>query len=155
MTIHLNFYTNAVSYALSHSKPLSIMWLDRFKLSIVVFACLAFISQAFAVVDHRCMGMDGHQGFANNVSATMSAGVDIASMHQHHAMRANASATPDCCKHQQCAMVDCVSIQSVSAAVVATPVPFSVSISDTLAADYAATYLTADIASLFRPPISH
>lgn len=125
------------------------MWLNRFRLFMAVFACLAFISQAFAVVDYRCIGMTDHP------EPTAIEGGQL-SMHQGHTMHdyVDASAVPDCCDHHQCSQVDCISAHSAGAAIVATPTPLSVNIADSLAADYSITYLTADASSLFRPPIA-
>lgn len=122
---------------------------NRFGLSIAFFAYLALISQAFAVVDYCCPGMDGHSGSAGIAA-------DMASMHQGHTMyhQTDESAVPDCCQHPHCSMVDCISIHSAGVAIVATPATLSVSTAETLPADYSITYLMADASTLFRPPIS-
>ena len=119
------------------------MQLNRFGFYMAIFALLAFTSQSFAVVKLPCEQMT-HHSTAHAMAATM----DMA--HMNHAAADNAKAK-GCCSQDDCSQMDCI---SASVAVVSTLSPFSVQFSQTLNTEYSVSFLTQEVSSLFRPPIS-
>merc|ERR1712169_10284 len=78
----------------------------------------------------------------------MAATMDMS--HMNHAAVDNAKAK-DCCSQDDCSQMDCI---SASVAVVSTLSPFSVQFSQTLNTEHSVSFLTQEVSSLFRPPIS-
>ncbi|WP_335599813.1 hypothetical protein [Halopseudomonas sp.] len=114
-----------------------------------IFALLAFTSQSFAVVKLPCEQMAQH-----STAPAMVATTDMAHMghmgHMVHAEAENAVAS-GCCSQDDCSQMGCI---SASVAVVSTQSPFSVQFSQTLNTEYSVSFLTREVSSLFRPPIS-
>jgi len=109
----------------------------------VIFALLAFTSQSFAVVKLPCEQMTHHSTAPAMVNTT-----DMA--HMNHAVADNAK-VKGCCSQDDCSQMDCI---SASVAVISTVSPFSVQFSQTLNTEYSVSFLTQEVSSLFRPPIS-
>lgn len=108
-----------------------------------IFALLAFTSQSFAVVKLPCEQMT-HYSTAPSMAET----TDMD--HMVHAKSENAGSS-GCCSQDDCSQMDCI---SASVAVVSTLSPFSVQFSQTLNTEYSVSFLTQEVSSLFRPPIS-
>jgi len=126
------------------------MRLSGFKFYIAMIALLAFISQSFAVVNIPCAEMDNHMTSAV-MTAEMAMGSTMA--HASHAQPGDsgANAGADCCNQKQCSQANCM---SSSVAVVGTDVSLPVLYSQTLNTEYSVSFLTQQVSSLFRPPIS-
>lgn len=124
------------------------MRLSGFKFYIAMIALLAFFSQSFAVVNIPCAGMDNHATFAV-MGGEMAMG--SAMSHTSHAQLGDSNAGADCCNQKQCSQANCI---SSSVAVVGTDVSLPVLYSQTPNTDYSVSFLTQQVSSLFRPPIS-
>lgn len=143
----LNFWTKYISLlVMKNELPLLSMQFNAFGFYMTIFALLAFTSQSFAVVKLPCELMTHHSTAPAMVDTT-----DIAHMdHMVHAGAENAGAS-GCCSQGDCSQIDCI---SASVAVVSTLTPFSVQFSQTLNTEYSVSFLTQEVSSLFRPPIS-
>lgn len=126
------------------------MRLSGIKFGMAMIALLAFISQAFAVVDIPCAGMDNHP--APTVTTDQMA-MDSTMAHASHVQSDDSeiSGVADCCNHKQCSQADCL---ASSVAVVSTHAPFPVQFVQSLDTEYSVSFLTQEASSLFRPPIS-
>jgi len=111
-----------------------------------IFALLAFTCQSFAVVKLPCELMTYHSATPALVDTTDMADMD----HMVLAEAENAGAS-GCCSQEDCSQMDCI---SASVAVVSTLSPFSVQFSQTHNTEYSLAFLTQEVSSLFRPPIS-
>lgn len=126
------------------------MRLSGIKFGMAMIALLAFISQAFAVVDIPCAGMDNHP--APTVTTDQMA-MDSTMAHASHVQSddSDASGGADCCNHKQCSQADCL---ASNVAVVSSLALLSVQFPQRLNTEYLFSFLTQDASSLFRPPIS-
>lgn len=135
------------------------------RLCVAVFALLAYVNQSFAYVIVHCSGM-GDQPMSmmsmkmadaeqDNVPAKVldMAHEESSGHHGHHVQPSESAETDasDCCSHPQCGQTDCVTVNAV---LVGSLTPFAVQRLQTPDPEYAGTWLTAEISSLFRPPIS-
>ncbi len=128
------------------------MRLSGFKFYIAIIALLAFISQSFAVVNIPCAGMD-MDNHASSAVMTDKMVMGSTMAHASHAQSGDSGANvdADCCNQKQCSQANCI---SSSVAAVSTELSLSVLYSQTRNTQYSVSFLTQQVSSLFRPPIS-
>jgi len=128
------------------------MSLSGFKFYIAMIALLAFISQSFAVVNISCAGMDMDR---QATSAVMTDEMIMGSMmaHASHAQPGDSDLNvgAECCNQKQCSQGNCT-FSSVAA--VSADLSLPLLYSKTFNSDYSVFFLTQQVPSLFRPPIS-
>ena len=126
------------------------MQLSGLKFYIAMIALLAFISQSFAVVNIPCADMD-HQATSSVMMHEMV--MDSMMAHASHAQSGDfdAEVGAECCNQQQCSQANCL-FSSVAA--VSTYLSLPVLYSQTFTLDYSVSFLSQQVSSLFRPPIS-
>lgn len=113
-----------------------------------MIALLAFISQSFAVVNIPCAVTDMNN---HTTSAVMPEEMVMGSTMAHASYVQPSDSDSDCCNQKQCSQANCI---SSSVAVVGTDLSLPVLYSQAHTTDYAVSFFTQQVSSLFRPPIS-
>ena len=129
---------------------------QHFKFIGVVLLLLTIISQPLVAASLSCITMSADAGMAMKDSKTLNAidgrtHSDLSTPAISNTYVSDSQEVSDCCEKLNCSMSHCFSLPAI---VVATHLQITADFSGSAIPSYRAAYIGAELASLYRPPIS-